>query len=160
MTIYKLLIFNRSCKCIYHKTWNNNHTDNTENTEISLLGTRKDTLSEEDDAKLIFGVLYSLQKISKKLAGPDESFISYKTSEYKLHYYETASNIRFILLTDPNCSNLLHVLQQIYISLYVEYVVKNPLGNMECPKDDVNVELFELTLDQFIRSLSEFQESK
>ncbi|KTW27363.1 hypothetical protein T552_02342 [Pneumocystis carinii B80] len=156
MTIYKLLIFNRTCKCIYYKAWNKGSADNIENTEIPLVGRRRDVLNIEDEAKLLFGVLYSLQKMSKKLAGPDEIFISYKTQEYKLHYYETASRIRFILITDPNCGNLLYVLQQIYISLYVEYVVKNPLGNMECPKDDVNVELFERTLDQFIRSLSEF----
>ncbi|KAG4301172.1 hypothetical protein PCANB_002421 [Pneumocystis canis] len=153
MTIYKLFIFNRSCKCIYRKVWNHQRLIDSENADASLLHHRRDILSPEDDAKLVFGVLHSLRRISRKLAGPDKSFISYRTAEYKLHHYETASGLRFVLLTDPQCNNLLHVLHQIFVSLYVEYVVKNPLGNPDCPKDDVNVELFELTLDQFIRSL-------
>lgn len=49
------------------------------------------------------------------------SFISYRTSQYKLHYYETPTNIKFVMLTDINSPNMRIALQQIYINLYVEY---------------------------------------
>ncbi|KAG5513184.1 hypothetical protein PMAC_001554 [Pneumocystis sp. 'macacae'] len=152
MLLFKLSVLIVPGKSIYRKTWNNSRYLENEN-DNSLHHPRHDTLSPDDEAKLIFGVLYSLRRISKKLSGQDKSFISYRTAEYKLHHYETASGLRFVLLTDPNCNNLLHVLHQIYVSLYVEFVVKNSLGNPDCPKDDVEVELFELALDQFIRSL-------
>ncbi|KAG4301272.1 hypothetical protein PCK1_002582 [Pneumocystis canis] len=142
----------KKSQCIYRKVWNQKGM-NGDITEGSLLRPKRDQLSPEDDAKLVFGVLYSLKRISKKLAGPNESFLCYRTAEYKFHYYETASGLRFVLLTDPQCHHLLHVLHQIFISLYVEYVVKNSLGHPDYPKDDLHVELFELTLDQFIRSL-------
>jgi hypothetical protein len=44
-------------------------------------------------------------------------------------------------------------LQQIYINLYVEYVVKNPLSPVEHPGGvGVNNELFEESLEQFVVS--------
>lgn len=54
----------------------------------------------------------------------EDSFVSYKTSKYRLHYFETPSNIKFVMLTDPKMESLRLVLHQIYVSLYVEYVVK------------------------------------
>jgi trafficking protein particle complex subunit 1 len=54
----------------------------------------------------------------------EDSFLSYKTSKYRLHYYETASNVRLVMLSDPKIDNLRPVLHQIFVSLYVEYVVK------------------------------------
>ena len=49
------------------------------------------------------------------------SFISYRTSHYKLHYYETPTSLKFVMVTDTKTSNLRIVLHQIYVSLYVEY---------------------------------------
>lgn len=49
------------------------------------------------------------------------SFVSYRTSHYKLHYYETPTSLKFVMLTDTKTNNLRLVLHQIYISLYVEY---------------------------------------
>ncbi|CRK05730.1 hypothetical protein BN1723_001617 [Verticillium longisporum] len=48
-----------------------------------------------------------------------------------------------------------NVLHQIYINLWVEYVVKNPLAPVEHKGGaGVRNELFELGLDQFVRGLS------
>ncbi len=102
------------------------------------------------------------------------SFISYRTSQYKLHYYETPTNLKFVMLTDTRTINLRHVLNQIYINLYVEFgpflfcrceysmtgfanlqclVVKNPLSPVEHPGGvGVNCEMFEAGLDQFVVS--------
>lgn len=44
-----------------------------------------------------------------------------------------------------------HALQQIYVNIYVEYVVKNPLSPAEHPGGiGVNNELFEASLDLFV----------
>jgi hypothetical protein len=50
-----------------------------------------------------------------------QSFISYRTSHYKLHYYETPTSLKFVMVTDTKTNNLRIVLHQIYVSLYVEY---------------------------------------
>ena len=49
------------------------------------------------------------------------SFISYRTGHYKLHYYETPTNLKFVMVTDTKTNNLRIVLHQIYVGLYVEY---------------------------------------
>lgn len=49
------------------------------------------------------------------------SFVSYATSQYKLHYYETPTNIKFVMLTDLKSPSMRIALQQIYINLFVEY---------------------------------------
>jgi Sybindin-like family. len=57
----------------------------------------------------------------RKLGGEDDAFVSYRTPHYKLHYYETASNLRLVMLTDPATLSMRNVLHQIYINLWVEY---------------------------------------
>ncbi|KAH0538734.1 hypothetical protein FGG08_004686 [Glutinoglossum americanum] len=137
--------------------------------------TRPSRLSAEDDAKLVFGTVFSLRNMVRKLGGPDDHFISYRTGQYKLHYYETPTNLKFVMLTDIKTNNLRMVLHQIYVSLYVEfgvssitiYVVKNPLSRryleaiallfidivvaVEHPGGEgVANELFEMGLESFI----------
>jgi hypothetical protein len=117
------------------------------------------TNKHEDDAKLLFGVVYSLRNMTRKLSSPyhpetsnpsDDNFVSYRTSKYKLHYYETPTLLKFVLITDARTDNKRVVLHQIYVSLYVEFVVKNPLREIDGP---VGVETFHLALDQFVRTL-------
>ncbi|KAK4697035.1 trafficking protein particle complex subunit 1, partial [Lecanoromycetidae sp. Uapishka_2] len=70
---------------------------------------------------------------------------------YKLHYYETPTSLKFVMVTDTKTNNLRIVLHQIYVSLYVEYVVKNPLSPVEHPGGiGVTCELFELGVEQFV----------
>lgn len=49
------------------------------------------------------------------------SFVSYRTGHYKLHYYETPTSLKFVMVTDTKTNNLRIVLHQIYVGLYVEY---------------------------------------
>jgi hypothetical protein len=59
--------------------------------------------------------------------------------------------MKFVMLTDTKTSNLRVVLHQIWATLYVEFVVKNPLSPVEHPGGiGVNNELFELGLDRFV----------
>ena len=57
----------------------------------------------------------------RKLGGDDDAFISYRTAQYKLHYYETPSSLRLVMLTDTATMSMRNVLHQIYINLWVEY---------------------------------------
>lgn len=77
--------------------------------------------TSSDDAKLIFGTVFSLRNMARKLGGDDDAFISYRTGQYKLHFYETPANLRFVLLTDTASASMRNVLHQIYINLWVEY---------------------------------------
>jgi len=80
--------------------------------------------------------------------------LGYRTNVYKLHYFETASGLKFVLTTDANVGNMRDVLQRIYSQLYVEYVAKNPLARLE---DKIESELFVKNLDKFVRALPVFQ---
>ncbi|KAK5089307.1 Trafficking protein particle complex subunit BET5 [Lithohypha guttulata] len=96
----------------------------------------------------------------RKLGGEDDSFLSYRTSQYKLHYYETPTNTKFVMLTDVKTTSMRHALQQIYVNIYVEYVVKNPLSPAEHPGGiGVNNELFEASLDVFVERVLNAQPS-
>jgi hypothetical protein len=111
--------------------------------------------NQQDTAKLIFGIIYSLRSMVRKINNED-AFVSYKTSKYRLHYFETPTNLKFVLITDPKVDNLKVVLHQIYVSLYVEFVVKNPLSIEYTRGQTLNNELFVLGLDAFISSLPGF----
>jgi hypothetical protein len=111
-----------------------------------------------------------------------DGFISYKTSTYRLHYYETPTGLKFVMNSDPNTENLKLILKQIYIQLYVEFVVKNGLMRfddtrweisqgylqttentelqqqpMTPPSGNISNELFRIAVDRFIRSLKSFE---
>ena len=143
--------------------------------------TTSNTDANSNDAKLIFGTVFSLRNMVRKLGGDDDAFVSYRTAQYKLHFYETASSLRLVMLTDTGTLSMRNVLHQIYINLWVEYgtfssssefglgwirrwprwqgvdcgvVVKNPLSPVEHKGGaGVRNELFELGLDQFVRGL-------
>ena len=79
------------------------------------------------------------------------SFLSYRTGEYKLHYFETPTQLKFVMLTDTRVGNMRTVLYQIWANLYVEYVVKNPISPVEHEGGfGVANELFEGGLEGFI----------
>ncbi|OLL22954.1 Transport protein particle subunit bet5 [Neolecta irregularis DAH-3] len=72
-----------------------------------------------------------------------------------MHYFETPTNLKFVMMTDPLVDSMYIILRQIYVSLYVEYVVKNPLALAH--GSDVDVELFRLSLDSFIKTLDAYE---
>ncbi|RHZ71679.1 hypothetical protein CDV55_106651 [Aspergillus turcosus] len=163
MVVYSFYIFDRHAECIYKRRWlprpasivgkSSRPTSEvaTQNGVPSVFG--QSARTTDDDAKLIFGTVFSLRNMVRKLGGEDDSFVTYRTSQYKLHYYETPTNIKFVMLTDVKSPSMRVALQQIYINLYVEYVVKNPLSPVEHPGGvGVNNELFEESLEQFVHN--------
>ncbi|KGQ12874.1 Transport protein particle subunit bet5 [Beauveria bassiana D1-5] len=166
MTVYSFYIFDRHTECIYSKSWLSASSKRPDSSTGGPASTTTTTTAaaptvfapahapSSDDAKLIFGTVFSLRNMARKLGGDDDAFISYRTGQYKLHFYETPANLRFVLLSDTASASMRNVLHQIYINLWVEYVVKNPLAPVEHKGGDgVQNELFELGLDQFIRGL-------
>ncbi|KAL9062657.1 MAG: hypothetical protein Q9157_008731 [Trypethelium eluteriae] len=163
MVVYSFYIFDRHTECIYSRRWTPRpSSDSKSNRPLSGSSTfsngettvsRRKELSKEDDAKLIFGTVFSLRNMVKRLGGDDDNFLSYRTNEYKLHYYETPTRLKFVMITDTRMNNMRIALHQIWVNLYVEYVVKNPLSPVEHPGGvGVANELFEFGLERFMVS--------
>jgi len=63
------------------------------------------------------------------------------------------------MLTDVRAGSMRLALQQIYVQIYVEYVVKNPLSPAEHPGGiGVNNELFEASLVMFVERVLNAQQ--
>ncbi|KAL3481842.1 Longin-like domain-containing protein [Aspergillus californicus] len=160
MTVYSFYIFDRHAECVYTRRWlprpasvagKSRPTSDTPGANGLTTVPGPASRTTDDDAKLIFGTVFSLRNMVRKLGGEDDNFVTFCTSQYRLHYYETPTNIKFVMLTDIKSPSMRVALQQIYINLYVEYVVKNPLSPVEHPGGlGVNNELFEQSLEQFV----------
>lgn len=66
------------------------------------------TLSLSEQSKLVYGVVFSLRNMTRKLSPLDttsspskETFQSFSTSTYTLSHFQTITNYTFILITDP-----------------------------------------------------------
>ncbi|EPS37665.1 hypothetical protein H072_8663 [Dactylellina haptotyla CBS 200.50] len=170
MVVYSFFIFDRHCECVYLRQWQDAiaasvvaQPSSRPVTASSATGTNTPSsekpastnkLSMAEQAKLVFGVIFSLRNMVKKLCGPDDAFLCYRTGHYKLHYYETITSLRFVMLTDVRTESLKSSLHQIYVNLYVEYVVKNPLSPVEhAGGEGVHNEMFELGIDSFVRTI-------
>lgn len=116
-------------------------------------------LFDSELGKLVFGVVFSLRNTVRKLTdGADDAFATFSTSKYKLHFFETPSNVRFVLVSDQSMDSQVHVLKYIYANMYVEYAAKNPLY----PVDPVNSavlanDLLVLGIESYISSLPNFE---
>ena len=72
------------------------------------------------------------------------------TSAYKLHYFETASGLRFVLTTDLAAADMREALRHIYANIYVECLTKNPLYT---PGEPITCSLFTTTLERYASTL-------
>ena len=83
----------------------------------------------------------------------DEQFVSYKTSAYKLHLYETLSGYKFVMLSDPETDSLRTALHSIYVGPFLEYVVRNPLMSMDSKEMGIDSEYFRAATDRAVKSI-------
>jgi hypothetical protein len=86
----------------------------------------------------------------------DEQFVNYRTSAYKLHVYETISGYKFVMLSDPAVPSLRITLRQIYVGPFLEYVVRNPLVQMDSREQGLDNEYLRASIDRLVRGLSVF----
>ncbi|KAM9414411.1 trafficking protein particle complex subunit 1 [Pholidichthys leucotaenia] len=137
MTVHNLYIFDRDGNCLYYHEWNRK---------------KQAGISKEEEFKLMYGMLFSIRSFVSKMSPLDmkDGFLSFQTSKYRLHYYETPSGLKFVLNTDLSVANARETLNSIYTNLYVELIVKNPMCS---PSQTLDSELFISRLDAFIRAL-------
>mmetsp|Transcript_28284 Transcript_28284/g.92320 ORF Transcript_28284/g.92320 Transcript_28284/m.92320 type:complete len:139 (+) Transcript_28284:73-489(+) len=110
-----LYIFNKLGEVVHYHEWER----------------QKQPENLKDECKSMFGLLFTLKVFTQKLdphGKGDCSFHAFKTNSYKLHYMESPTGLRFVLLTQPSMGDLRQALRHIYNNLYVEMVVKNPLN--------------------------------
>ncbi|KAJ3020831.1 Trafficking protein particle complex subunit 1 [Thoreauomyces humboldtii] len=184
MTIHNLYIFDRHCTCISFTSWtrptapppsatptsSSLSTDNQSQSQHQAMQQLGATgMSLEEEAKLVYGVVFSLRNMLGKLnnqsqAGPGgqqngDGFIGYRTSTYRLHYFETPTGLKFVMNTDPTMDTMREALRTIYAQIYVEYVTRNPLLEQLRQKGvhPVHNDLFKGQLQRYVRSLPGFE---
>lgn len=113
-------------------------------------------LAFDEETKLVYGVVISLRNMIKKLSGRDEQFTSYRTSAYRLHLFETPSGYKFVMLTDPKSDTMRHVLKQIYLVGFLEFVVRNPLIKMDSREMGIDNDNFRNAIDRYVRGLPNY----
>lgn len=147
--IYSFYIFDRHCNCVYHRRFSqvDQGSVNTDN--------------ESDIAKLLFGVLYSLKNISSKLGDTESSFNylkSFSSASFRVHFMETLTNFKFVLVTDHNIDNVQPVLWELYSNYYVNNIAMNPLSPVDFgPEQIITNQNFIAQTDQFLKSLPAFE---
>jgi len=136
MTIHNLYIFDRGGTLVYYGEWNRK---------------KMSTMSKEEEGKLVYGMLFSLRSFLDKISPLDlkDNSFSYRTTKYKMNYWESPSGVKFVMNTDLSSTNVKDLLRTIYQQIYVEYVVKNPIN----PSGEfIHSELFAQKLDELIKS--------
>ena len=100
----------------------------------------------------MFGFLLSLKQLVSKISPTGRGgFYACNTSAYKLHYFETASGLRFVLTTDLTAGDLRDTLRHIYSQIFVETLSKNPLYT---PGEPITCAQFTQTLERYIGALT------
>ncbi|KAK9899015.1 snare-like protein [Cystobasidium minutum MCA 4210] len=121
---------------------------------------QKRGLPFDEECKLVYGVIFSLRSMMKKLSSKeDEAFISFRTSTYKLHLFETLSGFKFVLFSDANVDSLRFVLRQIYQGAFVEFVLRNPMIEVDSrvSGEGIDSQAFRMSVHKFISELSVFR---
>lgn len=138
MAVFSFYLFDRTGNCLCYRDWQRT----------------RPPLDRSDDQKNMFGMLFALRNFSIKLSpDPAKGVPTYfVTDVFALHYFETPSGLRFVLTTSSNFGNIdiAKSLQEIYDSIYVEYVAKNPLY---VRGSEIKSEFFMTKLDNFVRAL-------
>lgn len=141
MTVFSFYLFDRTGTCLFYNDWKRS--------------VQPQDLT--DDQKNMFGMLFALRNFSIKLSPdcnkPDKGTPTYfVTDVYALHYFETLSGLRFVLTTSNDFKgvDVANSLQEIYDSIYVELIAKNPLY---VRGSAIKSQLFKARLDAFVRAL-------
>ncbi|ODV76098.1 TRAPP subunit BET5 [Cyberlindnera jadinii NRRL Y-1542] len=148
MTIFSFWIFDRHCNCIYSREWTQVLNPATESS-----GTIN-AKANEDNAKLLFGVLFSLRNIARKVGDTPEqenTLNSFATAKYRAHFYESPSGLRLCILSDLETQNLQTQLRDVYSNIYVEHIVKNPLSPVDFkPGSKITNQRFIRLVDRYL----------
>lgn len=150
MTIYSFWIFDRHCNCIFSRDYSAPAAKHSiSDGEIPKV--------DDDQSKLLFGALFSLRNMARKLGQNDDShenqLNSFATARYRAHFFESASGLKFCLTTDLNTQHLQNVLKFIYSNLFVKFIARNPLSPIDFDEQT------KITSVKFINSLDSYLKS-
>eukprot|EP01094_Clydonella_sp_ATCC50884_P018183 TRINITY_DN3314_c5_g1_i1.p3 TRINITY_DN3314_c5_g1~~TRINITY_DN3314_c5_g1_i1.p3 ORF type:complete len:141 (-),score=41.80 TRINITY_DN3314_c5_g1_i1:513-935(-) len=137
--IYNLYVFDRAGTCLYYADWHR----------------RNKSENLEGEFKLVYGMLFLLKRFltaTSPSQDGDGSFDHFLTDTYRLHYFESATGVKFCLLSHPSVPDLRDHLLGIYQAM-VDTVVKNPLYKLG---DPIECSLFKERVDQLISSHPRF----
>ncbi|XP_065571567.1 trafficking protein particle complex subunit 1-like isoform X3 [Artemia franciscana] len=111
---------------------------------------KKSRKSIEQEGKLMFGMLHSLQSFVSKMSpvSVKDKFLSYKTNKYCLTMLEPPSGVKFVINTDVSSSGVQELVHTIYKQVYVEYITMNPIIEVG---EEIKCELFRQKLDNLIK---------
>ena len=128
--VWSLWIYDRHCTLVFHADWsyfhnrgsgNAQNTGNTSSSSANTLdgingraqggGSKSAILPLSEQAKLVYGLVFSLRNMTKKLSPQNtengsnstskETLHSFSTSTYTLAHLQTLTNYTFVMLTDP-----------------------------------------------------------
>ena len=122
MTVYTLYMYNRLGVCLFYRRWHQQS---------------KGKRGIEHETKLMWGLLFSMKELVNKMTPRqlDETeptpLQSFTTHDSRVHYFETMTGLRLVLVTDVAVSGsgkggVMEVLAAVY-RLWVELCVRNPL---------------------------------
>lgn len=85
----------------------------------------------------------------------DDSFQSFSTSTYKLHYLHTATSYHFVLLTSPMAESLRFLLRQIHTGPFTDWVIRNPLVDLDSNNGKgIDNEQFRKSVEKLVLSIN------
>ncbi|WAQ90293.1 hypothetical protein PtA15_12A281 [Puccinia triticina] len=131
----------------------------TENANDDQTQTSKNPgLPFDEEAKLVYGVVFSLRNMVQKLAGKQEVLHCYTTSAYTLHILTTPTNHTFTLFTSPMTESLRPALKTLWRTAWLDFVVRNPLVSIDSKKSGrgIDNEMFRRSVDNQMRALPVF----
>lgn len=83
-----------------------------------------------------------------------DSFHSFSTSAYKLHYLHTPTNYHFVVLSSPTQDSLRPLLRQIYMGPFSEWVIRNPMVELDSNNGSgVDNEAFRTSIDRLVSNI-------
>ncbi|CAD5122077.1 DgyrCDS10528 [Dimorphilus gyrociliatus] len=104
----------------------------------------------------MYGMTFSLKSFCNRISptDPNIGFTSFKTSQYKLHFYETPSGLKFIMTTDLQIQgDIRFLMHTLYKDVFVEYAIRDPECELNKP---IKSKLFSEKLNEFIQKQPQF----
>lgn len=149
---FYFLTFPPPGNCIFDREWTlqSNSSSGTTNSK-----------QNEDTAKLLYGMIFSLRSVSQKLSSSPtpNNLRTISTGKYRVHILFTASGLLFVLLSDLKQQDLSEVLHYLYSEIYVRFVVNNllsPIDFAECEDEKRGQGFRKISNRNFIEGIERF----
>ena len=114
MIIYSLFIYNESGICQYY---------------YNFMKEEIEKQRQIEHQQFISGLIQSITNFCDCMNPLEQgnTFECFSTDTYKFHYYQSQTNLRFVLLTEIMAPSQAKRLQEYYLQCYVPSISKNPL---------------------------------